>query len=172
MPSTCPWTDRVWREFRADNLTRAFRDVLLTLRTFRGIGGASWPSHETLADRAGCCVRTVQRALQQAQQLGLVIWSERRVKAGWRWLRTSNRYWFTVPANAVLLGQRRPRSAPVTTGHLGGEGENLRKKGAIQEMLREAAALPDLLAIRRATFESSWRCELLEMTRPSKRPPI
>ncbi len=25
------WPARVWREFHADNLTRAFRDVLLTL---------------------------------------------------------------------------------------------------------------------------------------------
>jgi hypothetical protein len=25
------WSDRVWQEFRAGNLTRAYRDVLLTL---------------------------------------------------------------------------------------------------------------------------------------------
>jgi hypothetical protein len=35
------WTTRVWQEYRAGNLTRAFRDVLLTLRTFRGTG-ALW----------------------------------------------------------------------------------------------------------------------------------
>jgi Helix-turn-helix domain len=64
--------------------------VLLTLHTFRGQGSAAWPSHATLAERARCCTRTVQRALQHAQHLGLVSWAERRVRAGWRWLRTSN----------------------------------------------------------------------------------
>ena len=39
----------VWAEFRAGNLTRAGRDVLLTLRTFRGHGGEIHPSHATLA---------------------------------------------------------------------------------------------------------------------------
>ena len=153
MPNACPWTDRVWREFHADNLTRAYRDVLLTLRTFRGIGGACWPSHETLADRAGCCVRTVQRALKQAHELDLVSWAERRVKAGWRWLRTSNWYRFVVPVDAVRPGQRRPRAASATTGHSDGGGESLRKKAALQAMQMEAAALPDLLAMRRAVIQ-------------------
>lgn len=156
MPNACPWTNRVWREFRADNLTRSMRDVLLTLRTFRGTGGACWPSHETLADRAGCCVRTVQRALQQAQQLGLVTWCERRVKAGWRWLRTSNWYRFAVPGDPVQPDQRRPRSAPRTNGQRGREEESM-KKDALQTMLLEAAALPDLLAMRRVAMEQRWR---------------
>ena len=33
------WTARIWAEFRAGNLTRAWRDALLTLATFRGHGG-------------------------------------------------------------------------------------------------------------------------------------
>jgi hypothetical protein len=52
MPTQCPWTTRVWKEFHADNLTRGERDVLLTLRTFKGSGGLCIPSHTTLADRA------------------------------------------------------------------------------------------------------------------------
>ena len=84
MPTPQPWTARVWREFHASTLTRAYRDVLLTLRTFRGAGGAIHPSHATLADRAKCGVRTVQRALRQAELLGLVDWIERRVRAAWR----------------------------------------------------------------------------------------
>jgi DNA-binding transcriptional MocR family regulator len=87
--------DTIWLEFRAGNLTRAHRDVLLCLA---GYGRVAWPSHQTLADRANCCVRTVQRALEAARDLGLVTWVERRVRAGWRWLRTSNRYTLTVPA--------------------------------------------------------------------------
>jgi hypothetical protein len=49
-------------------------------------------THATLAARARCCTRTVQRALQAGQRLGLVQWTERRVRAAWRWLRTSNAY--------------------------------------------------------------------------------
>src|SRR5208282_4944956 len=54
-----------------------------------------WPT------RARCCVRTVQAALRAAADLGLIAWSERRVRAGWRWLRTSNLYRFIVPAGPV-----------------------------------------------------------------------
>lgn len=44
-----PWRVRVWREFHIANLTRASRDVLLTLQTYRGAGAQStrrtarWP---------------------------------------------------------------------------------------------------------------------------------
>ena len=104
MSAACPWTARVWAEFRAGNLTRSSRDVMLTLRTFRGLGGLCTPSHATLANRAKCSVRTVQRALRQADYLGLVRWTERRVKAAWRWLRTSNRYVFEIPETPVASG--------------------------------------------------------------------
>ncbi|MBA2715641.1 MAG: helix-turn-helix domain-containing protein [Propionibacteriales bacterium] len=151
------WTDRVWHEFHAGNLTRGYRDVLLTLRTFRGTGGLCVPSHATLADRARCSSRTVQRALVQAQVLGLVSWTERRVRAGWRWLRTSNAYRLAVPDRPVQSGMRTPfsRSAtcPATTGQTVRGGESLSKKGALQDMLVAAASLPNLLAIRRAAIE-------------------
>jgi len=151
------WRARIWREFHADNLTRGYRDVLLTLRTFRGTGGLCVPAHATLADRAGCSVRTVQRALMQAQVLDLVSWTERRVRAGWRWLRTSNAYRLAVPDGPVQPGMRMPfsRSAicPATTGQSDRGGENLSKKGALQDMLVAAASLPDLLAMRRVAFE-------------------
>ncbi len=161
MPTSCHWTARIWREFRAGNLTRAYRDVLLTLRSYRGYGGLIVPSHATLAARAGCCVRTVQRALQQAQRLGLVSWAERRVRAAWRWLRTSNAYRLEVPDGPVRPGLRPawPRSA--TTGQNGGGGENLSKqeadksrKAALAEFMREAAGVPDLLLARRQANEA------------------
>ena len=150
MPTPCLWTARVWREFRAGNLTRGARDVLLTLRTFRGAGGLCVPSHATLALRARCCVRTVQRALAQADALGLLRWVERRVRAAWRWLRTSNRYLFTVPETPVMSGLAARRR---TTGHLARGGELGSKKEALKAMLAEAAALGDLLAARRAAME-------------------
>jgi hypothetical protein len=63
-------TSRVWAEFHAGNLTRAARDVLLTLRTYRGHGGLICPAHATLATRANCHAVTVWRALQAARDLG------------------------------------------------------------------------------------------------------
>ncbi len=151
------WTNRVWHEFRAGNLTRSYRDVLLTLRTFRGTGGLCVPAHATLADRAGCSVRTVQRALVQAQVLDLVSWTERRVRAGWRWLRTSNAYRLAVPEQPVQPGMRAPfprltAYSATTCQTVRGE-ESLSKKGALQDMLTATAGLPDLLAMRRAAIE-------------------
>ncbi len=154
------WTDRVWREFHAGNLTRAFRDVLLTLRTYRGHGGMICPAHETLADRAKCKVRTVSRALKHAKTLGLLAWAERRVRRGWRWLRTSNQYWLTVPDAPAEPGTRPVWWRRSTTGHSDAGGEGLEKKeaqqghkAALATMIREASGLPDLLAMRRAAVE-------------------
>jgi hypothetical protein len=124
MPTlSTPWTSRIWQEFHAGNLSRAARDVLLTLRTYRGHGGLICPSHDTLADRANCHPSTVLRALQTARDLGLVRWTERRVRAGWRWLRTSNRYTLTDPETPVT-----PRLP--TNRQTAGGGESEQKKEA------------------------------------------
>ena len=93
------WTPAVWTQFRAGNLTRAFRDVLLTLRTFDGRGGL-YPSHATLAARATCAVRTVQEALRQGRTLGLVSWHSGASR------RTSNRYVLTIPKAGDDSGAR------------------------------------------------------------------
>jgi hypothetical protein len=125
------WTTRIWREFRAGNLTRSFRDALLTLATFRGTGGLCIPSHATLADRAKVGERTVLRALHQARELGLVAWSERRVRRGWRWLRSSNAYRLILPAGDVQPGLR-PRAA--SCRHFGAGGESQENQGAREAM--------------------------------------
>jgi hypothetical protein len=152
MPNAKPaWTTRIWLEYRAGSLTRAARDVLLTLHTFRGTGGQCWPSHATLADRAKCCIRTVLRALQAAQRLGLVDWVERRVRAGWRWLRSSNIYRFMTPMMPVIAAARPVSNAPALTDSMAAE-VRVSKKDALDTMLRAAAAAPDLLAARRAAF--------------------
>ena len=144
MPADRPeWTTRVWREFRAGNLTRAYRDVLLTLRTFRGSGGVCTPSHATLADRAGCSASTVLRTLQQALRLGLVSWAERRMRAGWRWLRNSNAYTFPpVPDGPVRPGLRPRMRWRRTNQQNAGGGERTSKKEAWEGMKRAAARLP------------------------------
>lgn len=103
------WTPAVWTQFRAGNLTRAFRDVLLTLRTFDGRAGL-YPSHATLADRASCAVRTVQEALRQGRALGLVSWLSGASR------RTSNRYVLTVPKAVAQAGARLSRAASRLAG--------------------------------------------------------
>ena len=98
------WIPAVWTQFRIGNLTRAFRDVLLTLQTFDGRGGL-YPSHATLAAKAACAVRTVQGALGQGRALGLVSWHSGASH------RTSNRYVLTIPRAAAGAGARLPRAA-------------------------------------------------------------
>jgi hypothetical protein len=146
----------VWREFGAGDLTRASRDVLLTLKTYSsGRGEDCWPAHATLAERCKCSIRAVQRALAQARLLDLVSWSERRFKAGWRWLRTSNLYRLIVPSAPVAAGMRARR----TTGHLELGGE-IQKEEAAQEckktvlvgMMESAGKLPNLLIARQKAF--------------------
>jgi DNA-binding transcriptional MocR family regulator len=158
MPKPQPtWQDRIWQEYRAGTLTRAWRDVMLTLRTYRGHGGLICPSHETLAQRTACSVSTVQRALRQAKLLGLVQWTERRFRSGWRWLRTSNSYELTVPDDPVQPALRPVWWRRRTTGQADGVGESVERKegrrAALTTMMREAAGLPDLLARRRAAVE-------------------
>jgi DNA-binding transcriptional MocR family regulator len=145
------WTTRVWQEYRAGNLTRAYRDVLLTLRTFRGTGGVCTPSHNTLAERARCSPSTVLRACQQARQLGLLDWFERRVRRGWRWLRTSNAYRFAVPAGDV---QAVDRAARRTNHQPAAGGESPSKKRALTDLMQLAASAGDLLLARRRVMEA------------------
>ena len=116
------WRQRIWREFNAGNLTRSYRDVLLTLA---GYGPRPWPSHETLAARARCCTRTVQRALEAARGLDLVSWAERRIKAGWRWLRTSNIYRLLVPDGPVA-----PATGHKTRGEVKPAGKRATRRSA------------------------------------------
>jgi len=47
----------------------AYQEALLLVPAYRGHGGLMVPAHATLADRAGCSPRTVQRALLMARQL-------------------------------------------------------------------------------------------------------
>ena len=154
MPSSpTPWTSRVWAEFHAGNLTRAARDVLLTLRTYRGHGGMICPGHAALAARANCHASTVWRSLQAARDLGLVRWTERRVRAAWRSLRTSNRYTLTDPEAPLTP---RPRTTMQDAG--GGEREEIQEaregsRATLAAMLAAAERMPDLLAMRRAVFE-------------------
>jgi hypothetical protein len=155
-----PWTECVWRAFRAGNLTRTCRDVLLTLHHYRD--GGLVPSHRTLAGRAKCSVKSVQRALQTARSLGLVDWVGRRVRALWRSLQASNAYRLLMPESA-------PTGVKVNA--LRTDGQNARgleekektrpreAQTALAELMRAAAKAPDLLAARREAWAARFKCQ-------------
>lgn len=125
------WIPAVWTAFHARALSRSARDVLLTLRTFRGAGGLIYPSHARLAERVGCCVSTVQVALAAARDAGLVGWTSGRRR------RTSNRYTLELPEGtpSARVPRRQERAAARAVRPLVGErrggGENSFKKGLI-----------------------------------------
>jgi hypothetical protein len=102
------WLARVKREYEAGGLTATGRIVLMELCNFGRCRFGIWPSHELLARRARCCVRTVQDALQAARKLGLLEWWHQRVRRAWRALRAVNRYELRLPEGAVLLGRHGP----------------------------------------------------------------
>ena len=167
------WFSRVYREFEAGNLTRAYRDVLLALGRFDACRFGIFPSHEFLARRARCSVRTVQRALEAARALGLVEWAAQRVRASWRLLRASNRYVLKLPTGPMrsMLAQPGPHGpgnrGRATTGQAGrGVTQPItktareRSSGALHAMLEAARALPDLLKARREALEARWRGEM------------
>jgi hypothetical protein len=151
------WFSRLKREYEAGNLPAKQYLVLCELGRFDACRLGIFPSHRTLAARARCGLRTVQRALQAARRLGLVEWTATRVRAAWRSLRGPNRYALKVPAAAVQWLRR-------TGGQIGRGDTNEQKKparerssGAIRAMLEAARGLPDLLKARRETLEARWR---------------
>ena len=148
-----PWTARIEAEFAADNLTRSYRDVLYALAGFRGHGGEIFPSQASLAARAHCSERTVRRAIAMAVQLGLVVVLPRRRWLRGRYVRTSNRYVIGVPDRAVVPGQRAPWPRRASTGQSGRGQDKEEREAALNEMLRAAAAAPDLLLRRRLVIE-------------------
>jgi Helix-turn-helix domain len=152
MPEPWPWTARIEAEFAANNLTRSWRDALLALASFRGHGGEIFPSQASVAARAQCSERTVRRAIAMGVQLGLMVVLPRRRWAKGRYVRTSNRYVIGVPDRAVVPGQRAPWPRRASTGQIGLVQDKKEREVALSQMRLEAAAAPDLLAMRRAAM--------------------
>lgn len=81
--------------------------------------GQCFPSHQAIAAKARCGVRTVQRALKWARDNGLIVWAHGLVREGWRVLRTSNRYAFAaflsirrIAASIAASNGQRVRGVP------------------------------------------------------------
>ena len=145
------WNTRVWDEYAAGNLTRAYRDVLLTLRRLRGREGI-FPCHATIAATARCSVATVKRALDHARKLQILDWMP-RYRPGTK-LRSSNRYFLCEqPTHPVTPGNGPVWPKPPPLAQTAPGSREVSKKAALQEMLAEAAAAPDLLARARERSE-------------------
>lgn len=152
------WLTDVRRAARGGAITFAARHVLDALATFRGRDGALWPAHASIAARAGCCVRTVQRALSEARRLGLVEWHHRRVRIGWRYVRITNSYRLISPPVPALLDARRAageRGAD-TDGHRDRQDQKANKQRQNQETERRRLAAecldPRVVAAARAAL--------------------
>jgi hypothetical protein len=71
--------------------------------------GICFPSYERIAEEAGCCRSTVERAIKMLEDVGLLTWVHRLVRrkehgeTGWRIrvLRTSNNYIFADPRSST-----------------------------------------------------------------------
>ncbi len=130
---------------RAGRLTASGEDVAEALIKRLGASGQLDPSKDTLATDTGASERTVARELDKMRALGLVRWTRRLVRNGWRTEQTSNAY--------ELLPDLVP-NPPACGGHSGRETPrepSVRKPTPDPTALRAAQAA---LAAVRARMEA------------------
>ncbi len=116
--------------FAARQITRATRDVAHALAYYLALG-TDTPSYAQLAERAGCAVRTVGRALPRLNDRGLVWWRRRGEERGGQWRRITSRYRLGRQMPAVITYRSRK-------GHPVRGSQEVRKKAA-QERAPDAA---------------------------------
>ena len=75
-----------------------FKFVVVALADMADEDESCYPGHERLADMTGQSVSTVQRAVNQLEQWGLIIRERRHTKAGYR---TSDRYFLQVSVQTI-----------------------------------------------------------------------
>jgi len=81
----------LWTLTQARQITGKQHLVLQALASFQGYRGL-FPSHEAIAARAGCGVRTVIRALEAGYRLGIVERTRQRQRVSGRLVNGPNRY--------------------------------------------------------------------------------
>jgi len=82
---------QIWTLTQSRQITANTHLVLQALASFQGHRGL-FPSHESIAARAGCSVRTVIRALEASYRLGLVERTRQRQRVLGRICNGPNRY--------------------------------------------------------------------------------
>lgn len=103
------FASQIWTLTQARQITAKTHLVLSALSSFQGYRGL-FPSHETIAARAGCSVRTVIRALETGYRLGLIKRTRQRQRVSGRICNGPNRYRLLVKP----LEQARAASAHYT----------------------------------------------------------
>jgi hypothetical protein len=121
------------------------------------VEGQCDPGHDTLAADAGCCARTVRRALDALKAVGLLIWQRRLVRNGWRTSQTSNAY-VLVPSGIGTLPAAPAKRCGGQTGRESRSESSLLPPASPREVADARAAL----ARRRAAIEGrllnrAWR---------------
>jgi hypothetical protein len=126
------WRARLDLHRRAGRVTALHAEVGRALLRRLAEDGQCDPAHDTIAADAGCGVRTVGRALAALRRCGLVTWTRRLVRAGWRAAQTSSAY-------VLQLGDLVPIPVRRCDGQVGRETRN-----------RDSISAPDPQAIRAA----------------------
>lgn len=85
------FSSTLWNLTQAHTITAKTHLVLQALASFAGHRGL-FPSHESIAAKAGCSVRTVIRALETAYRLGIVERTRQRQRVSGRICNGPNRY--------------------------------------------------------------------------------
>jgi len=85
------FVSQIWTLTQGRQITAKTHLVLQALASFAGHRGL-FPSHESIASRAGCSVRTVIRALETAYCLGIVERTRQRQRVSGRICNGVNRY--------------------------------------------------------------------------------
>ncbi|MBS1032929.1 helix-turn-helix domain-containing protein [Gluconobacter cerinus] len=85
------FASQIWTLTQARQITAKTHLVLQALASFEGHRGL-FPSHESIAARAGCSTRTVIRALETAYSLGLIERTRQRMRRSGRVVNGPNRY--------------------------------------------------------------------------------
>ncbi|MBV8094545.1 MAG: hypothetical protein JO110_15235 [Acetobacteraceae bacterium] len=88
------------------------------------------------------------------RKLGLIDWETQWRRVGWRQVRTTNRYVLLLPSTPITRGVRQKAPPRITNQIDRGKGKHkdsrsLTHRKALDELLREASAVPDLLTQRR-----------------------
>lgn len=85
------FASQIWTLTQSRTITAKTHLVLQALASFSGSRGL-FPSHESIAARAGCSVRTVIRGLEMAYRLGIVERTRQRQRVSGRLVNGVNRY--------------------------------------------------------------------------------
>lgn len=136
--------------FRAGQITRAMKDVLLIM------AARSRPaSYEGLAHAAGCSRRMVAYTIAQAEALGILERVHHRVRRGHRWMNGKNSYRFIMRALTERLAfpwRRSSQCNGFTTGN-----EDIKKTGRMPHTVSEYRRIAALMLAGLTPEQAGYR---------------